>query len=132
MKTTDRQANSKITIGLDLGDRRHTMCVLDVKGRVVKAASIRNERGHLESMARSHPGATVIMEAGTHSPWVSRFLGSLGMRVIVANPKCKMVKWGQATFLDWTKLENGSEQSDPLGGGIVDFALCRSGAAPAG
>jgi hypothetical protein len=44
--------------------------------------------------------------------------------------------WGarkkQAAFLNCTKLENGSEQSDPLGGGIVDFALCRSGAAPAG
>jgi len=29
--------------------------------RVVKAASIRNERGQFESMARSHPGAAVIM-----------------------------------------------------------------------
>ena len=38
-------------------------------------------------MARSYPGATVVMEAGTHSPWVSRFLQELGLRVIVANPR---------------------------------------------
>jgi len=37
------------------------MCVLDEEGRVVKAASIRNERGQLESVARSHPGAAVII-----------------------------------------------------------------------
>jgi transposase len=38
-------------------------------------------------MARSYPGATVVMEAGTHSPWVSRFLQGLGLRVVVANPR---------------------------------------------
>jgi len=69
MKTTDRQTNSKVTIGLDLGDRRHTMCVLDERERVVKAASIRNERGQLESMARSHPGAEVIMTTEPRVAW---------------------------------------------------------------
>ena len=27
------------------------------------------------------------MEAGTHSPWISRFLDSLGMEVVVASPR---------------------------------------------
>ena len=27
------------------------------------------------------------MEAGTHSPWIDRFLGSLEMEVVVANPR---------------------------------------------
>ena len=31
------------------------------------------------------------MEVGTHSPWVSRFLQELGLRVIVANPR-KLIK----------------------------------------
>ena len=35
----------------------------------------------------SYPGATVVMEAGTHSPWVSRFLQGLDLRVVVANPR---------------------------------------------
>lgn len=72
---------------MDLGDRRHTYCVLDGRGRKIKEGSIPNERGQMEAMARSYPGALVIMEAGTHSPWISRFLGGLGQKVIVANPR---------------------------------------------
>ena len=40
-----------------------------------------------QAVARSYPGATAVMEAGMHSPWVSRFLQELGLRVIVANPR---------------------------------------------
>ena len=46
-----------------------------------------NTREQLGAMARAYPDATAVMEAGTHSPWVSRFLQELGLRVIVANPK---------------------------------------------
>ena len=77
----------QITIGLDLGDRRHTYCVLDEAGKMTREGSLGNTREELAAMARSHPGATLVMEAGTHSPWVSRFLQELGLRVIVANPR---------------------------------------------
>ena len=49
--------------------------------------SLGNTREQLASMARSYPGATAVMEAGTHSPWVSRFLQELGLRAVVANPR---------------------------------------------
>src|SRR6476620_227339 len=75
------------TIGLDLGDRRHTYYVLDEAGKMAREGSLGNTREQLATMARSYPGATVVMEAGTHSPWVSRFLQELGLRVIVANPR---------------------------------------------
>jgi transposase len=77
----------QITIGLDLGDRRHTYCVLDEAGKMAREGSLGNTREQLATMARSYPGATAVMEAGTHSPWVSRFLQELGLRVIVANPR---------------------------------------------
>jgi len=77
----------QITIGLDLGDRRHTYYVLDGAGKMAREGSLRNTREQLATMAQSYPGATVVMEAGTHSPWVSRFLQELGLRVIVANPR---------------------------------------------
>ena len=77
----------QITIGLDLGDRRHTYYVLDGAGKMAREGSLGNTREQLATMARSYPGATVVMEAGTHSPWVSRFLQELGLRVIVANPR---------------------------------------------
>jgi transposase len=77
----------QITIGLDLGDRRHTYCVLDEAGKMTREGSLGNTREELAAMARSYPGATLVMEAGTHSPWVSRFLQGLGLRTMVANPR---------------------------------------------
>jgi transposase len=87
MNNAAARNKKKITIGLDLGDRRHTYYVLDEAGKMAKEGSLGNTREQLATMARSYPGATVVMEAGTHSPWVSRFLQELGLRVIVANPR---------------------------------------------
>ena len=86
-KTTRRLRKAQATIGLDLGDKRHTFCVLDTRGEVVNKGSMRNERNELAKLASAYPGALVVMEAGMHSPWTSRFLDSLGMGVVVANPR---------------------------------------------
>ena len=87
MNNAAARNKKQITIGLDLGDRRHTYCVLDEAGKMAREGSLGNTREQLAAMARSYPGATAVMEAGTHSPWVSRFLQELGLRVIVANPR---------------------------------------------
>ena len=87
MNNATARKRTQITIGLDLGDRRHTYFVLDEAGKTAREGSLGNTREQLATMARSYPGATVVMEAGTHSPWVSRFLQELGLRVIVANPR---------------------------------------------
>lgn len=79
--------SSNITIGLDLGDRRHRFCALDERGEVVEEGSICNDRVSLGKLARRYHGVLAIMEAGTHSPWVSRFLEELGWRVVVSNPR---------------------------------------------
>lgn len=86
-KTTRRLRKAQATIGLDLGDKRHTFCVLDTGGEIVNKGSMRNERNELAKLASAYPGALVVMEAGMHSPWTSRFLDSLGMEVVVANPR---------------------------------------------
>lgn len=87
MNNATARKRTQLTIGLDLGDRRHTYYVLDGAGKMAREGSLGNTREPLATMARSYPGATVVMEAGTHSPWVSRFLQELGLRVIVANPR---------------------------------------------
>jgi transposase len=79
--------SSAITIGIDLGDRKHAVCVLDAKGEIIKQESIANNRGSLTALSRRHPGALIAMEVGTHSPWTSRLLESLGHRVLVANAR---------------------------------------------
>src|SRR6476660_4625556 len=87
MNNATARKKKQIMIGLDLGDRRHTYCVLDEAGKIAREGSLCNTREQLAAMARSYPGATAAMEAGTHSPWVSRFLQELGLRVIVASPR---------------------------------------------
>src|SRR4051812_4443097 len=78
---------STITIGLDLGDRRHHVHALDAAGVTVVAEALPNTRECLERLSQRFPGATIAMETGTHSPWVSRLFESRGHRVLVANAR---------------------------------------------
>lgn len=82
-----QQKSSKITIGLDLGDRRHRFCVLDKSGEVVEEGSVGNDRVFLSGLSARYLGALVVMEAGCHSPWISRYLEEQGCRVLIANPR---------------------------------------------
>lgn len=77
----------QFTLGLDLGDRRHQVCVLDPTGQIVREGTVSNTRPALARLLQEYPQATVALEAGTHSPWISRFLQEQGARVIVANPR---------------------------------------------
>ncbi len=76
-----------LTIGLDLGDRKHHACVLDAKGDIVAEEVITNTRECLERFAERYPKAMYVMETGTHSPRVSRLLEQRKVRVIVANAR---------------------------------------------
>lgn len=64
-------------IGIDLGDRRHAVCVLGVEGNILKEQSIINSRRSLEKLSQTYPGAVMVMEVGMHSPWTSRLLEAL-------------------------------------------------------
>jgi len=78
---------NQLTIGLDLGDRRHTVCVLSASGEIVTEEVIVNTRECLAAFSQRFPTATIIMETGTHSPWVSRLFEARGHRVYVANAR---------------------------------------------
>ncbi len=78
---------SPVTLGLDLGDKKHSCCVLDASGKVLKKEIITNDRAALKQLASQWPSALIVLEAGTHSPWISRFFKELGHRVLVANPR---------------------------------------------
>jgi transposase len=86
MKEQENKRN-KITIGLDLGDRRHRFCVLGEKGEVLEEGSVGNNRAALSELGGRYPEALVVMEAGCHSPWVSRHLEQAGCEVVVSNPR---------------------------------------------
>lgn len=77
----------KTVIGIDLGDKKHAICVLDQEGTIIEEFSIYNRCEDLEALARGYPGTLIAMEVGTHSPWISRLLIKAGMEVVVANAR---------------------------------------------
>jgi len=87
MKTNSFAAGPSTVIGIDLGDKKHAFCVLDQAGKILREDSIPNRASTLIELAQDHAGSTIAMEAGTHSPWISRLLESHGLEVLVANPR---------------------------------------------
>jgi transposase len=77
----------KLTIGLDLGDRFTQLCALDAQGRIIATERLRTTPTALERALAARPRGRIILEVGTHSPWVSRLLQRLGHEVLVANAR---------------------------------------------
>lgn len=76
-----------LTIGVDLGDKTSRYCVLNDCGEVVKEASVATTKKGLAQVFAALQRCRIALEVGTHSPWVSRLLKSLGHEVFVANPR---------------------------------------------
>jgi transposase len=78
---------SGLTIGLDLGDRFTEGRVLNGAGEVVEAFRVRTTEPAVSARLSGYPPSRVVLEVGTHSPWVSRTVTRLGHEGIVANPR---------------------------------------------
>jgi transposase len=76
-----------ITVGLDLGDRYSHYCMLDEEGEVVEEGRIQSIESAFRRQFEGEPRQRIALECGTHSPWVSRLLNTLGHQVIVANAR---------------------------------------------
>src|SRR6476660_9131588 len=76
-----------MTMGIDLGDRYSYFYRLDAAGENTESGRVQTTRSALEKRYRGGEAARVVIEAGTHSPWVSRLLGEWGHEVLVANPR---------------------------------------------
>lgn len=75
-----------LTIGLDLGDKSSCVCEVNAQAQVVKRDMIATSPKGIEAYFGNRTPFRVVLEVGTHSPWVSRLLERLGHQVIVANP----------------------------------------------
>ena len=83
----DITADMGLTIGLDLGDKYSEGCVVDASGEVVETFRVRTTQPALDRALARFGKARVVLEVGTHSPWVSRGASAQGHDVIVANPR---------------------------------------------
>ena len=75
------------TVGVDLGDRFSRYCVLNHEGEVIEEGRIRTTEEGFRQHWEGEPRQRIVLETGTHSPWVSRLLQSMGHEVIVANAR---------------------------------------------
>ncbi len=75
--------------GCDLGDDFSHVCVLDSGGEVVKRLKVSTNRESFTKAFAAIDGEKfrVVVEAGTHSRWVSVLLKLFGHEVLVANPR---------------------------------------------
>lgn len=83
----------KMVIGLDLGDKQNVGVVFDADGTEHKAVKITNTKAAMQKYFSKYPEAVVVMEAGTHSGWISRLLEGMGHDVWVGNPRRLRAIW---------------------------------------
>ena len=74
-----------ITIGMDLGDKKHQVCILDETGKIMVEEAVIGNRTAMTSFFKRYRGAVVAMETGTHSRWVSQIAEAEGLKVLVGN-----------------------------------------------
>ena len=82
-----------ITIGMDLGDKKHQVCILDPAGKIIAEKEVAGNRTAMASFFKQYCGAVVAMEAGTHSRWVSQIAAAAGLEVLVGNARKLRMIW---------------------------------------
>lgn len=86
MTSHRNQFPANLTVGFDLGDTTSRLYAVDASGTRVAERTIPTTRTGLTRYFSQGTGWCVVLEVGTHSPWVSRELAALGHDVVVANP----------------------------------------------
>lgn len=81
------QGGMPIGLGIDIGDRRCELCVYSAGVVLEQSRFPTTAEGLREAFSARSRTIPVAIEAGTHSPWISRQLVELGFKVYVANPR---------------------------------------------
>ena len=84
--TQPTATTSSVTLGLDIGDRSTHFCALQDR-KVVGRGSCKTTQEGLAAALERWPGAQVALEAGSQSPWMSRYLKKRGYSVHVVDPR---------------------------------------------
>jgi transposase len=96
-----------MTAGLDLGDRYSYLCLIDTEnGEVVEECRLRTTPETFRRRLASERPMRIAIEAGTHSPWVSRLLKECGHEVLVANARKLRLIYANKRKTDEIDAEN--------------------------
>ena len=81
-KNTDR------VVGFDVGDRRIEVCVVSLgSGELLAREKVPTRREELERWLAAAPCSRIVLETGTHAPWIARAAEAAGHEVIVADAR---------------------------------------------
>ena len=83
-----------MTIGVDLGDKWSRLCVLDEHGEVCEEGRIATTADAIRKRFSTEAPCRIVIEVGTHSPWVQRLLQELGHEVITAHTQSVRLIYG--------------------------------------
>src|SRR5262245_28181319 len=84
----------RFVIGMDLGDRWTHVSVLDRRtGEEVESTRVRTTREAMTEFLAKRARSSVVMETGTHSPWLSRVAAAAGHDVVVADARRLRAVW---------------------------------------
>ncbi len=86
MKNISTKA-TQLSIGMDLGDKRSRFCLMNEEETIVSEGWVTTTKPAMSRRFSSLPRARVVIEASTHSAWVSRVLQECGHEAVVANPR---------------------------------------------
>ena len=102
------KGHPKLTAGLDLGDRYSYLCLIDQEnGEVMEEGRLRTSpKAFRRRFASEQPPMCIAIEAGTHSPWVSRVLEECGHEVLVANARKLRLIYSNKRKTDEIDAEN--------------------------
>ena len=75
------------TVGVDLGDKRSRVCVLDAEGKILNEGSVVTSKAGFEHRFKAMQASRVVLETGTHANWVHDLVKQFGHEVIVANAR---------------------------------------------
>jgi len=77
----------KYYIGIDFGDKKNSVCVLDKKGNIIKECDFENTQEGFREFLKPYSDGAIAIEASTHCLWVNKLLIGLGFKVYIANPR---------------------------------------------
>jgi transposase len=76
-----------LTIGVDLGDKWSSYCMLGLEGETLTEGQLRTTRKDCSDFFQALAASRVVIEVGTHSAWVREVVAGCGHEVLVANPR---------------------------------------------
>jgi transposase len=97
----------QMTAGVDIGDKYSYLCLIDTQsGEVIEEGRLRTTPEAFRRRFASEQPMRIAIEAGTHSPWVSRLLKGCAHEVLVANARKLRLIYANKRKTDEIDAEN--------------------------